>query len=191
MRISPREQPHSIQQKKRDRQVERVPGDAVQESRSVRARHVEHLAGHPAAERHAEKRAHDDQAHARARFRRREMLADDDRVRRHDAALEEPEQSRDHVERNERIEGHEEQQRHALKRRPEQERAQAADAIADRAGDEPARDAEREHDREHLRAARGAVTQVRAYATMWTCGIDIATQHATPRCTAASAPVAA
>src|SRR5262245_53564545 len=98
------EQAGSMQQEERDRQVERVPCDAVHESRLVGARQVERLAGHPAAERHAEERAHHDEAYADARLRRRKMLADDDRVRRHDAALEEPEQRRDDEEGNERIE---------------------------------------------------------------------------------------
>src|SRR5688572_33205419 len=56
------------EEEERDRQIERVPGDAVHECRSVGARQVEHLAGHPASERHAEKRAHDDEAHAGACF---------------------------------------------------------------------------------------------------------------------------
>ena len=42
----------------RDREVEQVPRDAVEERRVVGAGEVEHLARHPAAERHAEQRAH-------------------------------------------------------------------------------------------------------------------------------------
>jgi hypothetical protein len=46
--------------------VQQVPADAVDEGRVVAARQVEHLARHPAAQRHAQQRGHDDRAHARA-----------------------------------------------------------------------------------------------------------------------------
>ena len=50
------------QQEERDRQVEQVPADAVEERGAVGAGEVEHRARHPAAQRHAEQRAHDHEA---------------------------------------------------------------------------------------------------------------------------------
>ena len=49
-----------------------------------------------------------------------------------------------------------------LQHRAEQQRAQAADAIADQAGGKPAHDAEAEHQRQHLGAARGAIAEIAA-----------------------------
>ncbi len=56
----------------RDRQVQQVPADAVEERGLIRAGQVEHLARHPAAERHAEQREHQHGADARAGLGRRE-----------------------------------------------------------------------------------------------------------------------
>ena len=136
--------------------------DAVHEGRAVGARNVEDGAGHPAAERHAEERRHEHDPRAHADFAQRKILAHDDGVRRHDAALEQAEEGRDHVERHETVEGQEEKQRDALQERAEEQGAQAADAVADPAGGEPADDASAEHDREHLGAARRAVAEVAA-----------------------------
>ena len=77
-------------------------------------------------------------ADPRASLGRRKVLADDDRVRRHDPALEQAEQRRDDVERDQRIERQEQRQRGALQQRAEQKRPEAADAVAD-----PARGAAR------------------------------------------------
>ncbi len=88
-----------IAQPECDREVEQVPREAVQEGDAIGAGHVEDAARHPAAQRHAEHRRHDDHADARTRFLRREIFADDDRIARHDAALEQAEQQRDDVER--------------------------------------------------------------------------------------------
>ena len=90
------------------------------------------------------------------------MLAYDEGVGGHDAALEQAEQRRHHIERHQPLERQEQQQRHGLQRGSEQQRAQAADVVGDPSKREPADDAETEHDREHLRAARGAVAQVAA-----------------------------
>ena len=105
-RHSDRRKSHSC-----DRDVDEVPQDAVDERRLVRARDVEDRARHPAAERHAEQRRRDHHAHAHAGLARREVLADDDRVRRDDAALEQAEQRGDQVQRHEAVERQEQQQR--------------------------------------------------------------------------------
>src|SRR5207253_9358399 len=85
----------SQNQEPHDRKVDQVPRHAIHERGAVRTREVEDAARHPPAERHAEHRAHDDRADARAGLGGREMLAHDDRVRGHDPALEKPEQGRD------------------------------------------------------------------------------------------------
>src|SRR5687767_2600119 len=107
------------QQPERDGQGEQIPSDAIHESRAIRARRVENPPGYPAAERHANERAHHDEAYPHSRLLRRKMLADDDGVRRDDASLKEAEERRNDVQRQKRIEGQEEQQGHALKRSEE------------------------------------------------------------------------
>src|SRR5690348_12502771 len=149
------------QEPRGDREVEQVPADAVQERGAVGAGRIEYRSGHPAAERHAEERRHEDDGDARARFARREVFADDERIRGHESALEEAEERRDDVERREAVERHEERERDALQDGAKEQRAQAADAIGDPARGEAADDAEAEHEREHLGAALRAVTEDR------------------------------
>ena len=105
---------------------------------------------------------HQNEADAGAGFARRKIFADDDGVTRHDAALEQTEQRRDHVERRETVEEQIEEQRAALQHRAEQQRAHAADAVGNEPRRDAADDAEAEHQRQHLGAARGAVAEVAA-----------------------------
>src|SRR5262245_19652569 len=92
------------QQPRRNGDVDEIPCDSVEERRTIRAGRVEDHARHPAAERHAEQRGGDHGADACSDFRAVEELTDDDCVRWHDAALEQPEQGRDHVERYQPVE---------------------------------------------------------------------------------------
>ena len=151
-----------MQQPGHDRHVHQIKAEAVQERRPVGAGEVENPSRHPAAERHAEQRRHQDDTEARAGFARREIFAHDDGVARHDATLEQAEQRRDHVKRNEPVEPEIEEQSGALQHRTEQQRAHAADAVGDEARGNPADDAEAEHHREHLGATRDAVTEIAA-----------------------------
>ena len=84
---------------------------------------------------------------------RREILAHDDGIARHDAALEQAEQRGDDVERRQAVE-----QSRATRRRPaapsRAAASHAADAVGDEAGADAADDAEAEHQRQHLGAAR-------------------------------------
>ena len=160
-RLSPGQPEVPPQQPAGDRDVQQVPQDAVDERRRVGAGRVEDRAGHPAAERHAEQRGHQHRADARAGLGRREVFADDDRVGRHDAALEQAEQRRDHVQRDEAVERQEQQQRDALQAGAEQQRAQSADAVRDDAERKAADDAAGKHQRQHLRAARRAIARDR------------------------------
>jgi hypothetical protein len=59
-----------------DRQVEKIPPDAVHEGGAVRARHVEDRPVKTPAERHAEERRHDHDADPQAGLAGREVLAD-------------------------------------------------------------------------------------------------------------------
>src|SRR5574343_423249 len=83
--------PDPPEQPRCNRQVQQVPGDAIEEGRLVAAGQVENPARHPAAQRHAQQRGHDDRADAGARLVWRKVFADDDGVRGHDAALKQPE----------------------------------------------------------------------------------------------------
>ncbi len=153
---------HPPEQEQRDAHVQQVPPDAVEKCRVVAAGEVEHPARHPAPQRHAHQRGHDHRAHTRAGFLRREVLADDDGVAGHDAALEQAEHGRDEVQRHHAVEGQEHQQGHALQGRAQQQRANSADAVADPARHQAADDAAGQHEREHLGAARRAKAQVHA-----------------------------
>ena len=105
---------------------------------------------------------HQHQSDPPAGFARREILAHDQRVTRHDAALRQAEQRGDDVERGQAVERQIQHQRQALQGRAEDQRADAADPVGDEAGREPADDAEAEHQGQHLRAARRAVAEVAA-----------------------------
>src|SRR6266571_4797154 len=133
------------QQPERNRQVEQVEGEAVDERRAVGAGEIEDRARHPAAERHAEERRHQDHAEARACLAGFEMLAHDQGVGGHDATLEQAEERRYDVQGDKTVERQEEQQRDPLQHRAEQQRAQAADVIGDPPRGKPADDAEAEH----------------------------------------------
>src|SRR5579862_15453 len=152
----------AAKKKQGDRHGNQIPQDAVDECRAIGAGMVEYGAGHPSSQGHAEQRGRDDRADPRARLPRRKILAHDDRIGRHDASLEQPEQRRDDVERDQSVEGQEHDQRGELEPRTEKERAQATDAVADETEAEPADDAAPEHQRQHLRAARRTVSQVAA-----------------------------
>ena len=94
---------------------------------------------------------------------RREVLADDDRVGRHDAALEQAEQGRDRRTArpaNRRAGTAAAPGPAAAEPRSSVRRPPMRSQIAAR--DEPADDAAGEHQRQHLRAARGAVAEVAA-----------------------------
>ena len=93
---------------------------------------------------------------------RREVLAHDDGVGRHDAALEQAEQRRGEIERVERVVDQVEDQRHALQGRAQQQGLDAADPVGDPARGDAAHDAEAQHQRQHRRAARHAVAEVGA-----------------------------
>src|SRR5215470_10602784 len=121
------------QQPERDRYVYQVPDEAVGEGGAVGAGEIEDHARHPAAERHPEQRRHQRDAEPRAGLLRREIFAHDDGVHRHDAALEQTEQSGDHVERGQSVEEEIQKQRHALQDGAQQQRRHAADAIRDEA----------------------------------------------------------
>lgn len=128
----------------------------------VAAREVENPARHPAPQRHANQRGHDHGTHQLAAALGRKVLTHDDRVGRHDAALEQAEQHRDDVERHQAIEGQEQQQRDALQRGSQQQGAHATDAVAHQPKPESADDAASQHQRQHARALGGAVSEVRA-----------------------------
>ena len=99
------------------------------------------------------------------------ILAHDDRVTWHDAALEQPEQPRDHIQRREGVEGHEQRQRGELQRGADQQGRQPADAVGDSAGSDTTDDPEPEHGRQHLRPACRALAEVRAV------GDDVRLRH--------------
>ncbi|MDR6155987.1 hypothetical protein QF021_004076 [Acidovorax delafieldii] len=95
-------------------------------------------------------------------FLRCKVLADDDGVGGHDAALKQPEHGRDDVQRHQPVKRQKQRQPHALQRRAQQQRAHAANAVADHARHQAADDAARQHQRQHLGPARRAKTQVSA-----------------------------
>src|SRR5574343_1049868 len=72
--------PDPPEQPECNRQVQEVPGNAVEEGGLVAACQVEDPARQPAAQRHAQQRGHDDRAHAGASLVRIKVLADDDGV---------------------------------------------------------------------------------------------------------------
>ena len=128
----------------------------------VGAGQVKHLARHPAAQRHAQHGEHDHGAHPHANLFGRKILAHHQRIRRDDAALEQAEHGRDDVQRHQAVKGQKQQQRRALQRRAQHQRADAANAVRQRAGDQAADDAAGQHDGQHLRTLRRAKTQVGA-----------------------------
>ena len=102
-------------------------------------------------------------ADARAGLARREVLADDDRVRRHDAALEQAEERRDrrrattspsNGRKSSSATPCSAEPRSSVRSPPMRSQIQPEASRLD--------DAEAEHQREHLRAARGAVAEVAA-----------------------------
>src|SRR5262245_22961307 len=95
----PPQQPHG------DAEIQEVPQDAVEEGDLVGAGEVEDHARDPAAERHAEHRGHQHGADTQPGLFGREELADDDGIRRHDAALDQAEQGRQDVQHGESVEG--------------------------------------------------------------------------------------
>src|SRR5579863_10055950 len=145
-----------------DQEIERVPHDPVQERHAVGAGEVEDDAGDIAAERHAEDGRRDHGADRRARPARRQKLAADDRVHRHDAALKQPEQSGDDEQGHEPVEIKIEQERGALHGRADQERRRAPDRVGDEARADAGDDAEHHHQGQHLSAARDAVAEIAA-----------------------------
>ena len=120
----------------------------------VGAGEVVDLARQPAAQRHAEHGCHQHEADPGAGLGGREVVAHDQRVARHDAALRQPEQGRDEIERGQPVEGQVEEQRQALQRRAQEQRGEAADPVGDEARGQPADHAQAQHDRQHLGAAR-------------------------------------
>src|SRR4029078_7535488 len=86
-----------------DRHVHQVPREAVEEGRAVGTGEVEDQARQPAAERHADGGGHQYNAEARAGYAWRKILAYDDAIARYDAALEQAEQRRNNIERNEAV----------------------------------------------------------------------------------------
>ena len=126
------------QQPKGDRHIDQVEGDAVEERRLVGAGKIVDLARHPAAQRHAHHGRGEDEADPHARLARRKMIADDEGIAWHDAALRQAEQSRDDIERGQAVEGDVEEERQHLQRRADDEGHDAADAVGDEAGGEPA-----------------------------------------------------
>ena len=90
------------------------------------------------------------------------VFADDHGVARHDAALEQPEQDRDDVERGQSVEQEVQKQRDRLHHRADQQGHNSAEAIGNEAGCDAADDAERQHQRQHLRTARNAIAEIAA-----------------------------
>ena len=88
-----------------DRDVEEIPADAVDESRSIRAGQIEHAPDIQPPSAMPKSVAINTMPTRAPGFLRREVLADDDRVRRNDAALEQAEQRRDDVQRRQPVEG--------------------------------------------------------------------------------------
>jgi hypothetical protein len=113
------------------RHVQRVEGDAVEEGHPVGSRQVVDPARHPAAQRHAHDRRHDDETDLGAGLPRGEVFAHDDRVGRHDPALAEPEDQRDDVERREARGGQVEEKRDHLQRGADEERQDPAEPVGE------------------------------------------------------------
>ena len=112
-------------------------------------------ARHPAARRHAEHGCGQDEADAGAGLARREIVAHDQCIARHDAALREAEQRRDddRAKSGRRRAGRRTAQ--ALQGRAEDgEGSRTADTVGDQARDQAADHAHAQHDRQHLGAAR-------------------------------------
>ena len=182
-----------------DAEVEQVPCDAVDEA----VRRGTSRSGRtpcPTSSRPAPCRTawHISTVPTRCRPRPQEpVLAHDDGVTRHDAALEQAEQRRHHEQRGQPVEGQEQQQRG---RRPASTRlrAQLAARRTRRCGrqisrDEPAGDAGGHHQRRcsicgAARAGRGQAEVGAVGDDDATCGIDIATQQPRRPRTGAPAP---
>src|SRR5262249_57754891 len=81
---------------------------------------------------------------------------------RNDSSLEKTEKRRDDVKRHEAVEEGVEKESSALKDGPEQEGADAANAVGDEARADATHDAEAQHQRQHLGAARDAITEIAA-----------------------------
>src|SRR5215831_9520017 len=91
-------------QSERNDEVEEIPGEAIEECRLVGPEIVEYGARHPAAQGHAEQRNHEHDAKSRPHFRGRKVLAYDEGIARHEAALKQAEQGRYHVKRGHPVE---------------------------------------------------------------------------------------
>ncbi len=102
------------------------------------------------------------EADAGSGFAGREMIAHDQGIARHDAALGQAEEGGDDVERGESIEGNVKQQSQALQERADDEGSYATDAVGDETKHEAAHHAEAQHEGKHFSAAGGTVTQVAA-----------------------------
>ena len=90
------------------------------------------------------------------------ILAHDDGVARHDAALEQAEHRRDDVERNQSVIEEVEQQGDALQRRPQHQCRQTAEPVGDESRADAPHDPERHHQRQHVGAAGDAVAEIAA-----------------------------
>lgn len=133
MRGQPRARATAADQPQHDRHVDGVPGRPVDERRTVGAGGVEDHPREPAAQRHGGERRHQYRTDPRPGLLGREVLAHDDRVGRHDAALEQTEQGRDHVDRGQVVERGIERECRRLQQRTGQQRREAADSVGDEA----------------------------------------------------------
>ena len=134
----------------------------MQEGQAVGAGGIEDVARRKPAARHAQHRCHQHQADADTCFARRQVLADDHGIHRHDAALEEPEQPGDHIERRLAVEKQIEQQRKGLHGRADDQHRRGADPVGECTGSEAADHAKAEHQGDDLRTDGDAITKVAA-----------------------------